>query len=93
MNKTAKKTIITFGLFLLYVAAYGAVVSLFNHLLRAYGYDSKFATSVLIASTIYVYYRCWKWMCRKLNLIEAEYNCGDNEKSSQNVGNKEYDKE
>lgn len=68
-----KKTIITFGLFLIYVAAYGGLVSLINHVLRTYGYSSHNTTAVLVASTIFVYYKCWIWLCRKLNLIKAEY--------------------
>lgn len=71
--KTTKKAILTFGLFLIYVAAYGGLISLLNHLLRTFGYSSHNTTAVLVASTIFVYYKCWIWLCRKLNLIEAGY--------------------
>lgn len=74
MKTSIKKIVLTFGLFLVCVAAYGAIISLVNHWLRAYGYDSKYITAILIGSTIYVYYKFWKWLCRKLNLIESEYN-------------------
>lgn len=71
MNKPIKKTIFTFGLFLIYVAAYGGAVSFINHLLRVNGYGSEYATSILIASAVFVYYKCWRWLCRKLDLIKS----------------------
>ena len=73
-RNSIKKTILTFGIFLLCVAAYGGFISLTNHFLRSFGYDSKYTTAVLVASTIYVYYRCWKWLCRKLDKIADERN-------------------
>lgn len=67
------------------VVAYGAVISLINHLLRVYGYDSKYITMVLVASTIYVYYKLWKWLCRRLDLIESKH---ENKQSKSD--NKDY---
>ena len=85
MKPSIKKIILTFGLFLVCVAAYSAVISLANHWLRAYGYDSKYTTAILIGSTIYVYYKLWKWLCQRLNLIESD----DNSKS-QRIKKKEH---
>lgn len=81
MKKSTKNAVLTFVLFLITVAAYGAVIALVNNLLRTYGYESKYTTSILVASTIYVYYKCWKWLCRKLNLIEAQCNDCNNTQS------------
>lgn len=86
--RTMKKTIITFGLFLIYVAAYGGLISLINHLLRTYGYSSHNTTAVLVASTIFVYYKCWIWLCRKLNLIEVEYGNSKDSDIENNIRNK-----
>lgn len=69
MNKTNVRAAKAFVLFLVFVAVYGAIVALANQMLRSHGYASVSSSTILIASTIYVLYLAWKWLCRKLDLI------------------------
>lgn len=63
---------LTFGVFLLMVALWGAIIALANHALRAYELNPKATSPLLIAGTIYVYYKMWQWLCRRLDAIKDD---------------------
>lgn len=70
MTKKSKlKAIIYFLEFLLFVGLFGGVISFINHLLRKNGLASTYTTAILAAILLFVYYKAWRWMCRKLNLF------------------------
>ena len=64
------KALLNFLVFIGFTAVYGAVIALVNNRLRAYGIDKAYVMPLLIASTIYVYWKAWQWLCRKLDLLE-----------------------
>ena len=64
-----KKIFLIMGLYMLTVAAYGAFIAIASKLLRDNGLDSNYTRVILIASTVYVYYRLWKLLCRRLDRI------------------------
>lgn len=66
----ARKCIKVFLLFLIAVAVYGGIVASVNHWYRSVAeHPSKSFTVILIGCTVYVYYRAWLWLCRKLDLL------------------------
>lgn len=71
MKLSTKKSIKVFLLFLVAVAVYGGLVALANHWYRSSGHTSRSFTVILIGCTVYVYYRAWRWLCRKLDLLES----------------------
>ncbi len=51
------------------MAIYGAIIALINNLFRNYGIEQAYVRPLLIFSTIYVYWKAWQWLCRKLDII------------------------
>lgn len=62
------KALLNFVIFICFTAVYGAIIALINNALRANGIDKSYTTPLLIASTIYVYWKAWQWLCRKLEM-------------------------
>lgn len=67
-----KKTILTFSLFLVFVAVFGALVSLVNKYLRSHDMDSSFTMCLLGAILFVVYYYAWRWISRKIDNMSKE---------------------
>lgn len=65
-----KKIIATFLLFIVSASLVGAGIALINHYFRVVGMESKVTTVVLIAIMVVIYYKLWKWLCRKIDKIE-----------------------
>lgn len=73
MTLTKKgKAILNFLVFICFTAVYGAVIALINNLFRTYGIEKAYIMPLLIFSTIYVYWKTWKWLCRKLDIISLD---------------------
>ena len=70
-NTSKSKAVIYFLEFLLFVGAFGGIIALINMLLRKYGLESPYTKAFLIAVVIFVYYKAWKWMCRKLDIFNS----------------------
>lgn len=68
-NIKKSKALLYFIIFLCFTAVYGAIIALINKALRANGVDKSYTMPLLIASTIYVYWKARQWFCRKLDLI------------------------
>lgn len=64
-----KKTISAFSIFLVFVAIFGATVSLANKYLRSHNMDSSLTLCVLGLILFAVYYYAWRWVCRKIDNI------------------------
>ena len=69
MKNRRNKVLLYFVVFVLCTGVYGALIAFANQLLRKNGIDSPYTTTILIASTIYVYYMLWKWLCRKIDSL------------------------
>lgn len=67
MKAKTKKALSEFMLYLIMVVFYGVLIALCNHWFRINGLPVKGLTALLIASTVYVYYRLWRRLCRRLN--------------------------
>lgn len=66
------KALLDFIIFICFTAFYGAIIVLINNLFRTNGIDKAYIMPLLIASTIYVYWKAWQWLCRKLDLIASD---------------------
>lgn len=66
------KVLINFIIFICFTALYGAIVALINNLLRTHGVEKAYIMPLLIASTVYVYWKAWQWLCRKLDILDKE---------------------
>ncbi len=66
------KALLDFVIFICFTAIYGAFIALINNLLRAHGIERTYAMPLLIASTVYVYWKAWQWLCRKLDIIALD---------------------
>ena len=58
--------------FLLFIGIFGGIVALVNQVLRNNGLASPYTQILLAAITIYVYYKAWKWTCRKLDRFGSD---------------------
>lgn len=67
MKTKAKKALFEFMLYLIMITFYGTLIALCNHWFRINELPVKVLTPLLIASTVYVYYRLWRRLCRRLN--------------------------
>ncbi|WP_290460557.1 hypothetical protein [Bacteroides caecimuris] len=73
MMKSKKgKAVLNLIIFSCFTVVYGAIVALINNLFRINGIDKAYIMPLLIASTIYVYWKSWQWLCRKLDLIASD---------------------
>lgn len=70
MKANTKKALWAFLLFLLIVAIFGAVVALCNQWLREAGDNGKFWKLMLLALYVFVNYKAWRWLCRKLDNLD-----------------------
>lgn len=68
---TKRKAVVCFIEFLLFVGLFGGVVGFINHLLRKNGLASACTQIFLVAITIFVYYKAWKWMCCSLDIFTS----------------------
>lgn len=62
------KALLNFLIFICFTAVYGAIIALINNAFRRNGIDNSYIMPLLIASTIYVYWKAWQWLCRKLDI-------------------------
>lgn len=69
MKYKTKKVLSEFMLYLAMIAFYGALIAMCNHWFRINGLPVKVFTPLLIASAVYVYYKLWRRLCRRLNSI------------------------
>lgn len=63
------KALLNLVVFICFTAVYGAAIALLNKLFRTYGFEKAYVMPLLIASTIYVYWKAWQWLCLKLDII------------------------
>lgn len=63
------KVIITFFVFLIFVALFGASIALVNQYLRVHDMTSPWTHGFLSAILAVVYYNAWRWFCRKLDKL------------------------
>ncbi len=61
------KVIITFLVFLIFVALFGASIAIVNHYLRVHDMTSHWTQGFLCAILAAVYYIAWRWFCQKLD--------------------------
>lgn len=66
------EALLSFIIFICFTAVYGAIIALINNLFRANGIDKAYTLPLLIFSTVYVYWKAWKWLCRKLDKIALD---------------------
>lgn len=72
-EKMSKSRAIVYFLgFLIFVGVFSGIIALIHQLLRKNGVDSPQITAILAAVTIFVYYKSWRWMCRKLDLFASK---------------------
>lgn len=71
-NSKTGKALLNLVIFIGFTAVYGAIIALINNMFRSYGIEKAYILPLLISSTIYVYYKAWKWLCRKLDKIASE---------------------
>lgn len=67
MKTKTKKVLSLFMLYLIMIAFYGALIAVLNHWFRIKGLPVKVLTPLIIASAVYVYYKLWRRLCRRLN--------------------------
>lgn len=66
------RSFLYFIIFICFTAIYGAIIALINNLFRTNGIDKAYIMPLLIASTIYVYWKAWQCLCRKLDKIALD---------------------
>lgn len=66
-----RKSILYLIIFVCFTALYGAIVAIINNLLRTHGIEKGYSIPLLIFSTVYVYWKAWQLLCRKLDKISA----------------------
>lgn len=72
-EKMSKSRAIVYFLgFLIFVGVFSGIIAIIHQLLRKNGVDSPHITAILAAVTIFVYYKSWRWMCRKLDLFASK---------------------
>ena len=59
-------------IFICFTAVYGAVIALVNNLFRTLGVEKTYTLPLLIFSLVYVYWKAWQWLCRKLDEIASD---------------------
>lgn len=70
MKANSKKAIYAFLLFILIVSVFSAVVALCSQWLREAGESGKFYKIMLLALYVFVNYKAWRWLCRKLDNLD-----------------------
>lgn len=63
---------LNFIYFLIFIGVFSGIIALINQLLRKNGLDSPYTTIILAAITIFVYYKAWRWICRKLDIFTSK---------------------
>ena len=58
--------------FLIFIGLFSAIIVIANRILRDNGLASSYTLILLSAITLYIYYRAWKWTCRKLDRFESD---------------------
>ena len=58
--------------FLIFIGLFSAIIVIVNRILRDNGLASSYTLILLSAITLYVYYRAWKWTCRKLDRFGSD---------------------
>lgn len=71
-NNGHRNIIISFIGFLIFISVFGGIIALIHRLLRDNSIDSPYTIVILIAITIFIYYKAWKWICRKIDLFASK---------------------
>lgn len=67
MKPETKSAIIEFTISLVIIGLYDGLIALCNHWLRLNGWNTKVFLPLLLMSVIYVNYKLWRRLCRRLN--------------------------
>lgn len=72
MNKSVKKAIGTFLIFLAGIGLYAAAIALINHYLRTHNMLTPFAQLILLALLVGGFCIAYRWLTKKLNKLGKE---------------------
>lgn len=72
MNKSVKKAIGVFLLFLAGVGLYGALIAFANHYLRTHDMLTPVAELILLALLVVGFCIAYRWLTRKLNALDKD---------------------
>lgn len=66
------KAFLNLMIFICFTAVYGAIIALINSFFRSHGIEKAHIMPLIIFSTVYVYWKAWQWLCRKLDGIGSD---------------------
>lgn len=72
MNKSVKKAIGVFLIFLVGVGLYGGLIALANHYLRTHDMLTPVAELILLALLVVGFCIAYRWLAKKLNVLGKE---------------------